>query len=192
MKSSYMNYSVTNIGLKQRRGVLSEIFVTVGVEDRLIWIGDRQVLAILRTVSEVPGATVDGEVGNFMDEGSGLGICTVGGGVPEGATEVNLSGEVGICQSRYLSVARITISGLKAIRTDVGEEVSSSAGTVVGEGREVIAVDKLEVVLNGALMSIVVGTKPGGVSFCGARDARNVIVGFAGVGLGVRSGNIDS
>ena len=187
-----MNSSVTNIGLKQRRGVLSEIFVTVSVEDRLIWVGDRQVPAILRTVSEVPGATVDGEVGNFVDERSGLGIGTVDGGVPEGTAKVNLSGEVGICQSRYLSVVGITISALKAIRTDVGEEVSSSASTVVGEGREVIAVDELEVVLNGALMSIVVGTKPGGVSFRGARDARNVIVGFAGVGLGVRSGNIDS
>ena len=54
---------------------------------------------------------------------------------------------------------------MRDIRTDVGVYVGSiSAGAVVVEAREVIAIDQPEVVLDGALATTVVGTEPGGVS----------------------------
>ena len=73
------------------RVVLSEVFVTIGVEDDLVWVTVRQILTILVTVGVVLGPTVDGEVGRFVDKRSRLGIGTVGGGVPKCAAEVNRS-----------------------------------------------------------------------------------------------------
>ena len=76
--------------------VLSEEFVTIGVEDGLIWVAGRQALAILVAVSVVFGPTVDGEVGRLVDKRPGLGICTKARGIPERTTQVNRSELVGI------------------------------------------------------------------------------------------------
>ena len=86
---------------------------------------------------------------------------------------------------------RITISRLKYIRTDVSNCASSSAGTVIGEVRELPAVHQPEVVLDGVLASCNVGTEPGGVSGRAARDTQKVIVGVFGESLGSRSGNAE-
>jgi len=83
--------------LFQRRVVLSEVFVVIGVGDGLIWVGVRQVLTIFTAVSVVLGSTVVGEMGSLVDKSSGLGIGTSGGGgVPEGTTEVNYPEPFGI------------------------------------------------------------------------------------------------
>ena len=61
----------------------------VGVEDGLGWVGFGQVLGIGLTVNVVFSATVDGEVGRFVDKCSGLGVGTGVGGAPEGTAEVD-------------------------------------------------------------------------------------------------------
>ena len=73
------------------------------------------------------------------------------------------------------------------MRTGVSEGIGSRAGAVVGEAREVAAVDQPEVLLDGALARVSVGTEPGVVSERVPRDALNVIVRVAGVFLGVTS-----
>jgi len=50
------------------------------------------------------------------------------------------------------------------MRTDVGVSAGASAGTIVFEARELVAVDQPEVVLDGALARSGVGTEPGLVS----------------------------
>lgn len=82
--------------LEQSRIVLSEVLVTIGVEDGPTWVTFRQALTICTTVCIVLGATVEGEVGRLMDKRSSLGIGTGVGGLPEGAAEVDLSEFFGI------------------------------------------------------------------------------------------------
>ena len=77
----------------------------------------------------------------------------------------------------------------RAIRTDVGVDVSLGAGAVVDEIQESTAVDQPEVVLDGVLASCNVGTEPGDVSSRAAIEIRNVSVSVAGIGLGVRGGD---
>jgi len=82
----------------------------------------------------------------------------------------------------------MTISQLEDIRTDVGVDGGIGAGAIKGKAREVIAVDQPEVVLDGALTTIIVGTEPGGEPRRAVRDARNVRVSVGGVGLGATGG----
>lgn len=70
--------------------------MVVGIEDGLVWVADGQVLRVSLAVNVVAGATVDVEVGSFVDERSRLGICTGVGGVPESAAEVYRSELVGV------------------------------------------------------------------------------------------------
>ena len=84
----------------------------------------------------------------------------------------------------------MTISRLNDIRTDVGEGVCRSAGAVVGEARELIAVDRAEVAQDGILANTVVGTKPGGVSGRTARGALNGSECAAGIILGISNGSV--
>ena len=77
------------------------------------------------------------------------------------------------------------------MRTNVGEYVISTAVTAVGEARETMTADQLEVVLDGALARSGVGTEPGLVSGCAARDTRNVRVGIIGVYLGAINGVLE-
>ena len=77
------------------------------------------------------------------------------------------------------------------MRTGVAVGISGSASAVVGEGREVVAVDQPEVLLDAALPTIVIGTEPVDESFRAARDTLNVRVGLAGVILGITSGSFD-
>ena len=70
--------------------------MTVGVVDGTIWVADCQALAGRLTISPIVGTTVVGEVGGFVDERSGLGICTGVGGAPECTTQVDFSELVGI------------------------------------------------------------------------------------------------
>ena len=66
-----------------------------------------------------------------------------------------------------------------------------ASATVVGEAREVVAVDQSEMVLDGGLASTIVGAEPSGVSSLTARNTLNVGVGVAGVGLGAGNGGVD-
>ena len=63
----------------------------VGVVDGLSRVGGGQVLGVLLTINVVERTTVDGEMGRFMYKGSGPGVGTSVGDVPEGTAEVNLS-----------------------------------------------------------------------------------------------------
>ena len=83
------------------------------------------------------------------------------------------------------------ISRSEDIRTDIGVGVNISAGAVVGEFREVTAVDRREVALDDALATLFVFTEPSGVSGSTARDTRNVRVGTVGIGLGVLDGSFE-
>jgi len=56
----------------QGRGVLSKVFVAVGIHDSLGGVALGQVLGASLAINLVVGATVLGEVGRFMDEGSSL------------------------------------------------------------------------------------------------------------------------
>ena len=122
------------------RVILSEVFVTIGVEDGLVWVVPCQVPGFFLTVSVFIGATVVGEAGRHVDERSGLGIGTGGGGVPEGTAEVDRSELVGIW-ARYFVSDRATTSEYVNIRTGVRVGGSICAGAVVGELREVPAAD---------------------------------------------------
>ena len=77
------------------------------------------------------------------------------------------------------------LSAIGDVRTGVSEGIGSSAGAVVGEAREVAAVDQPELLLDGALARVSVGTEPGVVSDRVPPNALNVIVRLAGVFLGV-------
>jgi len=105
-----------------------------------------------------------------VDERPRLGVTTNGWGVPEGTTEVDPSELVGI---------------------DVSVDARSGAGAVVVEIRELMAADRLEVVLDGVLASCNVGTEPGIVSRRAVIDTRNVSVGVVGIGLSVSSGGVE-
>lgn len=65
---------------------------------------------------------------------------------------------------------RITISRWKNIRTEVDVDASFGTAAVVGERRETIAIDLLEVLSDGPLASGVVGTEPGPVPCRASRD----------------------
>jgi len=54
-----------------------------------------------------------------------------------------------------------------------------------------MAVDILEMVLDGALATGVVGTEPGGVPLRLARDVRKVIGGLTGIILGITSSELE-
>ena len=86
---------------------------------------------------------------------------------------------------------RMTIPRLKGIRTDVGVGIRRGAGAVIGEARELTAVDQPEVILDDGLASSGVGTKPGPVSGRAARDTLKVSIGPPGVGLSVGSGGVE-
>ena len=86
---------------------------------------------------------------------------------------------------------RMRIPRLKGMRTDVGVNIRRGAGAVVGEAREFMAVDQLEVVLDGVLARSGVGPEPGLVSVCAARNTLEVRMGPAGVGLGAGGGGVE-
>ena len=87
--------------------------MVVGIEDGLCWIGDGQLLSIILTINVIQGPAVDGEVGTLVDKRSGLGIGTGTWSVPEGTTEVDLSGLVGIWSRDSEISDQMTISRLK-------------------------------------------------------------------------------
>lgn len=60
------------------------------------WIVDGQVPGVNPAVNVIIGATVDEEVGRFVDERSGFGIGTCVRGTPEHTAEVDHSELVGI------------------------------------------------------------------------------------------------
>ena len=91
-----LSFTVAGTPIELYRLVLSEILVTISVEDGPVWVAVRQVLTFGTAVSVVLGSTVDDEVRGFVDERSSLGIGTGGGGLPEGAAEVDLPKLVGI------------------------------------------------------------------------------------------------
>jgi len=62
-------YSIRQL---QGRSVLSKIFVTVGVHDGRSRVALGQVLSTSLAIDLVVSATVLGEVGGFVDEGSSL------------------------------------------------------------------------------------------------------------------------
>ena len=82
--------------LEQSRVVLSEVLVTIGVEDGPTWVAVRQLHTSSLTVSVVLCPTIDGKVGRLVDKCSSLGIGADGGSLPEGAAEVDLPELVGI------------------------------------------------------------------------------------------------
>ena len=84
---------------KKIRSVLSEIRVIVTVKDGFTLVGDGQLLATSLAVSIVFGSAIDLPVGRLMDERSGPGIGTDGGGCPETTAEVDRSELIGICQN---------------------------------------------------------------------------------------------
>jgi hypothetical protein len=65
--------------------------VVVGVDDSPIWVGDGQELGGGLAGNPVPGMTKGVEVGNLVDERSGLGIGTGLGGPPEARADVDRS-----------------------------------------------------------------------------------------------------
>jgi len=144
--------------------------VIVGIEDGLGWVGNGQISRVSLTINVVLSATVDGEVGGFVDERSRLGIRSGVGGVPESAAEVYRSELVG---------------------KDVSIGVRCGTSAVVGETRVLVTIDQLVVALDGALARRVVGTEPGGVSRRATRDACKIRVGVGGIGLGAASGGVD-
>ena len=79
----------------------------------------------------------------------------------------------------------------KDIRTDESKDIRPGTSAVVGETRELVTTDQLEVALDGALTGRAVGTEPGSVSKRAARDAIEVRVGVGGIGLGGASGGVD-
>ena len=79
-------------GLLRENGVvLREVLVVVSVHDRLVRGVLREVLRARLAVDMVVGATVAGEVGRLVDEGTRLGVRAGQGGVPESTAEVDLS-----------------------------------------------------------------------------------------------------
>ena len=164
--------------------------MAVGVKDGRVRVADGQALGFGLTVSIVACATVDGEVRRLVDERSGLGISTGFAGVPEGTAKVDRPELIGIW-SRDLSALNINITA-KCIRTDVGEDGRISAGTaVVGEAREIIAANRLEVAFDGALAIIGVGAEPSSVSVRAARDTGKVRISIGSTIRCVSSGCVD-
>ena len=80
---------------------------------------------------------------------------------------------------------------MKDIRTDVGVGAGGSAGAIVGEARELMAVDQPEVLLDGVLARSGVGTEPGLVSVGAARDTKKVRVSPGSVGLSASSSGVE-
>jgi len=72
-------------------GILSEVLVTVSVEDGLSYVVDCQALGFTLTVRVVFGAAVGPEMGRLVNERSSPGICPGIGGVLESRAEVNFS-----------------------------------------------------------------------------------------------------
>ena len=73
----------------QNGDVLSEVLVTVGIEDSVPRVGDGQILAASLTSSVVTGAAVGGEVRRRLNEHPGPGIGTGVRNNPEETAEVD-------------------------------------------------------------------------------------------------------
>ena len=84
-------------------------------------------------------------------------------------------------------------SRLEGIRTDVAIVAlkAQSAVAVVGEARELIAVDRPKVAPDGVPARSGIDTKPGSVSGRAARGSRKVGKGVAGIFLGISSGGVE-
>ena len=84
-------------GIKREGGsVLSEVLVTIGIHDGLLWVSPSQMLGSSVTVGVALEAAVDDEAEGLVDEDSSLGVGAGGRGVPEGTTQVDLPELVGI------------------------------------------------------------------------------------------------